>query len=293
MVSIYKKKRQRQFTLGAPIKARGIGLHSGEFINIEIFGAPADTGIIFQRTDISGAKPIPARYDHCFPLPFRTKIAEDSQSQNAVMTIEHLMAAFCGCGVDNAIIYVDGPEIPAFDGSARDYVFLLDCAGYKELSQARHTMHITRQFEIGDENAWVRFIPNRKDRLRLFLEIRFPGDVIGRQRDNIVLTPHNFRKKLINNRTFIEYEAISALHKQGLGKGGSLENTLVIKDGQLLNSHGLHSPKEFVRHKILDAIGDLFLSNCHLYGDFYGYCSGHRLNTQLVKELFNPPKHQK
>ncbi|MGO3518464.1 MAG: UDP-3-O-acyl-N-acetylglucosamine deacetylase [Acetobacter cibinongensis] len=274
-----------QHTLGKSITGVGVGLHTGAQIQLTLMPAPAHHGIVFQRTDLS-APALPARFDSVVDTRLSTVLGDPSNPQNRIATVEHLMAALHGCGVDNALILVDGPEIPVFDGSAADFVFLIDCAGRKTQDAPRQFVEVLRPVRVEQNGAFVELRPAPIPHLQLSLGIEFSAKAIGKQDFALELTPQTFRHELARSRTFTLRQEIEALHKAGLARGGSLENAIVVDDDQILNPAGLRSPDEFIRHKMMDAVGDLYLAGAPLRARFYGHRSGHGLNNQLLRALF-------
>ncbi|WP_415441576.1 UDP-3-O-acyl-N-acetylglucosamine deacetylase [Acetobacter okinawensis] len=286
MRQIRTKPDAAQHTLHHAISAVGIGLHTGRSINITLKPAPAGHGIVFQRTDLPMAAPLPARYDYVVETHLSTVLGDKHNPENRVATVEHLMSALCGCGIDNALILVDGPETPVFDGSATDFVFLLDCAGRTAQSLPRKVVRVVQPVRVEHQNAWVELLPHNGPHTHLSMSIDFPASAIGVQSYALDLTPSSFRSELARNRTFALRQEIEALHKAGLALGGSLDNAIVVDNDQVLNPTGLRCPDEFIRHKIMDAVGDLYLAGCVLQASFRGHRSGHKLNNQLLHALF-------
>ncbi|NSL93499.1 UDP-3-O-acyl-N-acetylglucosamine deacetylase [Acetobacter syzygii] len=286
MRQMRKKHSPVQHTLHHAIHAVGIGLHTGRPITMTMEPAPAGHGIVFQRTDIPAAAPLPARYDHVVETRLSTVLGEKDRPENRVATIEHLMAALCGCGIDNARILVDGPETPVFDGSAADFVFLLDCAGRKAQDLPRRTIQVTKPVRVTHKDSWVELLPHDGATPHLSMSIDFPASAIGAQSYDLDLTPTSFRNELAANRTFTMRQEIEALHQAGLALGGSLDNAIVVDNDSVLNPTGLRCPDEFIRHKVMDAVGDLYLAGCVLNARFHGHRSGHTLNNKLLHTLF-------
>ena len=286
--------RPVQHTLGQPISAVGIGLHSGQHIRLSLLPAPAEHGIAFQRTDLPQAALIPARYDCVVDTRLSTTVGETARPENRVATIEHLMAALRACDIDNALVLVDGPEIPAFDGSANDFVFLIDCAGQQAQTAARRVVEVIRPVRVEQGESFMELLPNPTSglgaALDLSLSIDFPAQAIGRQTLALDLTPESFRNELSRSRTFTLKTEIDALHKMGLALGGSLENAIVVDGANILNPAGLRSTDEFIRHKMMDAGGDLSMLNGALRARVRGHRPGHTLNNLLLHRLFADPQ---
>jgi len=204
-----------------------------------------------------------------------------------VGTIEHVMAALAGCGIDNAVVEVDGPEPPALDGSAAPFVFLLDCAGILAQDAPRASIEVRRPVRISDGDAFAELRPvARATGLEMALSIDFAAAAIGRQALSLRLTPASFRQELARARTFTMAEEINRLRAAGLAQGGSLDNAVVVDQARVLNLAGLRMPDEFVRHKLLDAVGDLALAGAPLRGRFIAHRTGHTLNQRLLRALF-------
>lgn len=275
---------RQQTTVAAPISCVGRGLHTGVPIHLTIRPASADHGIAFIRTDLPEASLIPARYDHVVDTRLSTVVGVDSRQR--VATVEHLMAALNANGIDNALIEVSGPELPALDGSSAEYDFLLQCAGRVSLAVAKAPVEVLRRVRVeGADGAFAELRPARRG-LSLSMTIDFPSAAIGRQSFALALNEIRFRDQLAACRTFVERADIEALQRVGLARGGSLNNAIVVDGEAVLNPGGLRHHDEFVRHKLLDAIGDLGLAGAPLQAEFVGYKSGHGLNNQLLRALF-------
>jgi UDP-3-O-[3-hydroxymyristoyl] N-acetylglucosamine deacetylase len=272
-----------QQTLKAPIGCVGVGLHQGHRASLTFRPAPVDHGIVFRRTDIG--VDIPARFDRVVDTRLATVIADDDAR---IGTIEHVMAALAGCGIDNAVVEIDGPEPPILDGSASPFVFLLGCAGVVAQEAPRTTIAIVRPVRVSDGDAFAELRPPGPGTagLDMALSIDFPAVAIGRQALSLRLTPDTFRHELARARTFTLAQEIDQLRAAGLARGGSLENAVVVDQARVLNVAGLRMPDEFVRHKLLDAVGDLALAGAPLRGRFIAHRSGHTLNHRLLQALF-------
>ena len=272
-----------QQTLKAPIGCVGVGLHQGHRASLTFRPAPVDHGIVFRRTDIG--VDIPARFDRVVDTRLATVLAD---SDARIGTIEHVMAALAGCGIDNVVVEIDGPEPPILDGSASPFVFLLDCAGVVAQEAPRTTIEIRRPIRVSDGDAFAELRPPVAGMagLDMALSIDFPAVAIGRQALSLRLTPDTFRHELARARTFTLAQEIDQLRAAGLARGGSLENAVVVDQARVLNLAGLRMPDEFVRHKLLDAVGDLALAGAPLRGRFVAHRSGHTLNHRLLQALF-------
>lgn len=272
-----------QHTLKAPISCVGVGLHSGVHVTARLSPAPVGQGIVFRRTDL-GAD-LAARADYVAGGRLATDLVHPADPAVSVGTIEHVMAALAGTGIDNALIELDGPELPILDGSASPYVFLIDCAGIAEQAAPRPTIEVLRPVRVADGDAFVELLPNPGIGLTMTLSIEFAATAIGRQSVSLRLTPETFRHQLCRARTFALAEDIEQLRKAGLARGGSLENAVVVDNDRVLNPGGLRMVDEFVRHKLLDAVGDLALAGAPIRGRFHAHRSGHALNARLVRTL--------
>jgi UDP-3-O-[3-hydroxymyristoyl] N-acetylglucosamine deacetylase len=268
-----------QQTLKSPIGCVGVGLHSGQRVSLTFRPATTDHGIVFRRTDI-GAD-IPARFDCVTDTRLSTVLAHGGAR---ISTVEHVMAALAGCGIDNVVVEVDGPEPPILDGSAAQFVFLLDCAGVVAQDTQRSTIEVRQPIRVSDGDAFAELRPAATG-LDMALSIDFDAAAIGRQALSLRLTPESFRHELARARTFTLLEEIDGLRAAGLAQGGSLENAIVVDQARVLNPAGLRMPDEFVRHKLLDAVGDLALAGAPLCGRFIAHRSGHTLNNRLLRAL--------
>lgn len=269
-----------QQTLKAPIGCVGIGLHSGQRVSLTFRPAPVDHGIVFRRTDLG--VDITARFDRVVDTRLSTVLAEGDAR---IGTVEHVMAALTGCGIDNALVEVDGPEPPILDGSAAQFVFLLDCAGTIRQDTPRSAIEVRRTVRVSDGDAFAELRPGGAG-LDMALSIDFAAPAIGRQALSLRLTAAAFRHELARARTFALLEEIDSLRAAGLAQGGSLQNAVVVDQARVLNPAGLLMPDEFVRHKLMDAVGDLALAGAPLRGRFIAHRSGHTLNNRLLQALF-------
>jgi len=269
-----------QCTLKAAISCVGVGLHTGQRVSLSFQPAPVDHGIVFRRVDLGAG--VPARFDRVVDTRLCTVLEQDGVR---VGTVEHVMAALVGCGIDNAVVELDGPEPPIFDGSAAQFVFLLDCAGKVVQDTPRPVVEILRPVRVNDADGFAEFRPGPIG-LDMALSIDFAAAAIGRQALSLRLTPESFRHELSRARTFTLVEDIDRLRATGLAQGGSLDNAVVVDQARVLNPAGLRAPDEFVRHKLLDAVGDLALAGVSLRGRFIAHRSGHTLNNRLLRALF-------
>jgi UDP-3-O-[3-hydroxymyristoyl] N-acetylglucosamine deacetylase len=269
-----------QQTLKAPIGCVGVGLHSGRRVSLTLRPAPAGHGIVFRRTDL-GAD-IQARFDNVVDTRLATVLADGDAR---IGTVEHVLAALAGCGIDNALVEVDGPEPPILDGSAAPYVFLIDCAGIAPQDSPRSVIEIRRPVRVSDGEAFAELRPAVAG-LDMALSIDFAAAAIGRQSLSLRLTPRTFRHELARARTFAMAAEVEQLRAAGLAQGGSLDNAVVVDQARVLNLTGLRMPDEFVRHKLMDAVGDLALAGAPLRGRFVAHRTGHTLNNRLLRALF-------
>ncbi|MGH7067561.1 MAG: UDP-3-O-acyl-N-acetylglucosamine deacetylase [Acetobacteraceae bacterium] len=277
----------RQRTLRNPIGCSGVGLHSGVRIALELSPAAADSGIVFHRRD--AGIDIPARFDRVADGRLATRLGAIGMPDIGVATVEHLMAALSALGIDNARISLDGPEVPILDGSAAPFVFLIDCAGIATQEAPRRQITILHPVRVAEGASFVELSPAPAGGLKMELSIAFDAPAIGRQDYSLLLTEHGFRRQLASARTFITSDAIAGLRAQGLAQGGTLDNAVVVEHARVLNPAGLRMPDEFVRHKLLDAVGDLALAGLPISGRFLAHRSGHALNHRLLEALFAAP----
>ncbi|MGQ4273144.1 UDP-3-O-acyl-N-acetylglucosamine deacetylase [Terrihabitans sp. B22-R8] len=277
-----------QTTLGGATSIHGIGVHSGAPASIVLSPAQAGTGIRFERTNLPGGatRMLRAHVDQVGQTELCTILGDDERG--AVSTVEHLLAALRGLGIDNALVSIDGPEMPIMDGSSAAFVEAIDAMGVVTLPAPRSVLKILKPIRVEQGRAWGELLPHSKG-FRLEVEIDFPHPAIGRQAIVVDVTPASFRRQLSRARTFgfmKDFEKLSAL---GLARGSALENTVVIGDDGVLNPDGLRAKDEFVRHKALDAVGDLALAGLPIQGCYRSYCGGHRLNVSMIRELYADP----
>jgi UDP-3-O-[3-hydroxymyristoyl] N-acetylglucosamine deacetylase len=272
-----------QRTLKQPISCTGTGLHSGIKVKLTLHPAEPGTGIVFRRTDLSdGAATIEARWNRVIDTRMCTTVANDAGT--TVSTVEHLMAAFAGYQIDNCRVDLDGSEVPIMDGSSEPFGFLIECAGTVEQDEPRRAIEILKPVRCGDDQKYAALSPAPSTSLSF--EIDFENSVVARQQLTIRLYNGAFREKLARARTFGFAHEVEALRRMGLARGGSLDNAVVIAHDRILNREGLRFPDEFVRHKLLDALGDLYLAGAPIIGRFHGQRAGHALNNQLLHTLF-------
>jgi UDP-3-O-[3-hydroxymyristoyl] N-acetylglucosamine deacetylase len=272
----------KQRTLKNTIRATGVGLHTGEKVLMSIGPGPVNSGIVFRRTDLDPPVQVPADGMHVSETTLGTTLLQDGVR---VATVEHLMSAFAGLGIDNAIVELSATEVPIMDGSAGPFVFLIQSAGIAEQSAAKRFIRIRRPVEVREDDKWARFAPF--DGFKVNFEIEFDHPVFKRhsQRASMDFGSTSFLREVSRARTFGFMRDMEFLRSMNLGRGGSLDNAIVLDDYRILNDDGLRYENEFVRHKILDAIGDLYLLGHSIIGEFSGFKSGHGLNNQLLRAL--------
>lgn len=275
-----------QQTIKTAISCRGVGLHSGEPVAMTLHPAPAGHGVVFRRTDLDeGSNEIPARYDAVTNTTLCSTITNESGA--SVATIEHLMSAIAGLGIDNLLVELDGPEVPVMDGSAEPFAFLLDCAGTIEQDTPRKAIRILRDVTVNTGSSTVTISP--ADEFLVEMVIDFNSEAIGRQSLAVEVSPALFRSDIAKARTFGFLHEVEAMRKAGLGRGGSLENAVVIDGDRVMNDEGLRFADEFVRHKILDCIGDLALAGYPILGHVVADKAGHAINNKLLHAVFADP----
>jgi UDP-3-O-[3-hydroxymyristoyl] N-acetylglucosamine deacetylase len=276
-----------QHTVASRATFTGVGIHSGQRVTVEVRPAAAGAGIIFLRTDETVRDPlVPARAEAVADTRLGTTIA--NLDGVGVATVEHLMAALAGLEIDNAVVAIDGPEAPIMDGSAAPFVRVLEAAGRRSQASRRQVIEILEIVEVTDGDKYARLLP--ADGFEMAFEIAFDDAAIGRQSLDLRLDGAAFRRELADCRTFGFRDDVDALRAAGLARGGSLDNVVVIDGGAVLNAEGLRRPDEFVRHKMLDAIGDLYLLGAPIVGRYEGRYSGHALNNALARALLARPQ---
>ena len=269
-----------QRTIRKEIHCASIGLHTGRKVNMTIKPAPADTGVVFIRKDMPEAKPIIADFKSVCDTTLATSIGSDGVT---VSTVEHILSAFSGMGLDNAFIELDSFEVPIMDGSSRPFVNMLKEVGTCSQGIFKKALVIKKPVSVKEGESSAMFLPSQE--FKITYEIDFPHEAIGRQSRNMIFSDQNYENDICSARTFGFLREVEFLQARGLGLGGSLDNVIILDDHRIINKEGLRMPDEFVRHKILDAIGDLFLLGMPIVGHFVAYKSGHRLNNLLLREL--------
>ncbi len=271
-------------TLKTRMPFAGVALHSGRHVRAAIGPAPSGAGIVFLRTDLGIS--IPARFDHVIDTRLCTMLGLDGAR---VGTVEHIMAALIAAGVDDALIELDGPEVPILDGSAEPFQFLINCAGLTRNPGIARAIRILRPVRVreneGPQAAWAELLPSDGFAMDAELSIDFSAQAIGRQTHGLRITAESFRAEIARARTFTMAEDVTRLRAAGLALGGGLHNAVVVDGDQVLNPGGLRFADEFVRHKLLDVVGDLGLAGARILGRFRGHRSGHALNNQLLHAL--------
>ena len=276
-----------QKTTVAPAIIAGVGVHTGDRVRLAVRPAPVGTGIVFVRTDITDRdNRIPVSGEAVVDARLNTMI--ENAAGVRLSTIEHLMAAFAALGVSNAVVEVDGPELPILDGSALQFVQLLDRAGFRKQEAPVQYIEILEPIRVQEGDKSAVLLPC--DRYEMRFEIDFATPVIGNQVVDFVVDEQTFRDEIMAARTFGFAHEVEALRKAGLARGGSLENAVVIDGDQILNPGGLRMEREFVKHKALDAIGDLYVLGAPLLGRYEGVKAGHAINNLLVRELLANPQ---
>jgi UDP-3-O-[3-hydroxymyristoyl] N-acetylglucosamine deacetylase len=275
-----------QRTLKNVIRATGVGIHTGEKVFMTLRPAPVNTGIIFRRTDLEPPMEVPAFATHVGDTSMNTSL---EQNGVRVSTVEHLMSAFAGLGIDNAYVDLSNAEVPIMDGSAGPFVFLIQSAGIEEQSAAKRFIRILDSVEVRLDDKWARFDPF--DGFRVSFKINFNHPVFRSHQSfaSVDFSTTSYLKEIARARTFGFMRDIEMLRERNLVLGGSMDNAVVLDDYRILNEDGLRYEDEFVKHKVLDAIGDLYLLGHGLIGAFSGYKSGHELNNLLLRELLEQP----
>ena len=272
----------KQRTLKNPVQATGVGLHTGERVDLTLRPAPANSGIVFRRVDLDPVVEIRAEAHAVHDTRLSTCMEANGVR---VATIEHLMSAFAGFGVDNAFVDLSSTEVPIMDGSAGTFIFLLQSAGITEQSAAKKFIRIKKTLEVKDGDKWVRFEPFNGYKLNFTINFAHPVFATSKQDVTVDLGKHSYIKEVSRARTFGFMHDVEAMRAQGLALGGNLDNAIVMDEYRVINPDGLRFEDEFVKHKVLDAIGDLYLLGHPLIGAFSGYKSGHALNNALLRAL--------
>ena len=272
----------KQRTLKNTIRATGVGLHSGDKVYLTLKPAPADTGIIFCRTDLDPVVEIPALAENVGDTTLSTTLIKDGVR---IDTVEHLLSAMAGLGIDNAYVELSAAEVPIMDGSAGPFVFLIQSAGIQEQGTAKKFIRIKRPVRVEDGDKWASFEPF--DGFKVSFSISFDHPVFRNRKQEAAIdfSSTSFVKEVSRARTFGFMRDFEFLRSQNLAQGGSMDNAIVVDDFRILNEDGLRYDDEFVKHKVLDAIGDLYLLGNSLIGEFKAHKSGHGLNNQVLRAL--------
>jgi len=276
----------KQRTLKNAIRATGVGLHTGRKVFMTLRPAADNTGIVFRRVDMDPPVDVPADAHLVGETMLGTSLIKDN---TRVATVEHLMSAFAGLGIDNAYVDLSAPEVPIMDGSAAPFVFLLQSAGITEQTAAKRFIRILKKVRVEQDDKWAEFTPYEGFKINFNIDFDHPVFKKHLQSASIDFSTTSFLREVSRARTFGFLKDIETLRANRLALGGSIDNAIVLDDFRVLNEDGLRYEDEFVRHKILDAIGDLYLIGHSLLGEFTGYKSGHDLNNKLVRELHATP----
>ena len=271
-----------QKTISKPSYLKGVGLHTGQTVNLALLPGKLDSGIVFKRKDLKENNLIFANYNNVTPSILCTKI--QNENSVSVSTIEHLMAAIYGEEIDNLLIEVDGPEIPIMDGSARDFVKSIRESGIENLKGDRKYIKVLKKITVKQGDKFISIEPF--DKLKIDFEIVYNNPIIKKQRE-IFQHSKSDLEPFYNSRTFCLFEDVEKIKEKGLAKGGSLENAVVVKDDEILNKEGLRYKNEFVMHKILDSLGDLMLCGNRIKGSIVCSQGGHQLTYELIKKIFS------
>jgi UDP-3-O-[3-hydroxymyristoyl] N-acetylglucosamine deacetylase len=274
----------KQRTLSSIVKASGVGLHTGKKVQITLKPAAQNTGIIFRRIDLDPVQKIKALAENVTDTMLGTSIGNNNAS---IMTVEHLLAAFAGLGIDNVLVDLHGPEVPIMDGSSAPFVFLIESAGIEEQNALKKLLRIKKTIRVEEGDKFAEFKPYNG--YRISFEINFDHPMIKNKNTNLSLdfSALTFLKEISRARTFGFLKEVETLRSHNLALGGSLDNAVVLDDYRILNQDGLRYQEELVRHKILDVVGDLYLMGRIMVGEFNGYASGHELNNKLILKLFS------
>lgn len=290
-----------QKTIKKTLNFQGVGLHTGKAISLTLHPSPPNTGIIFSRSDISNEKKFSLKAEHIVQTRLNTQIAHPTERHISISTIEHLLSALHALSLDNLLIEINGPECPALDGSSKEFFHALLETGIDDLPDNKKFIKILEPLEVKEiDGSWVRLSPTYDAIFSLHVAIDFPFPIIGKQEHHYIISYQTpllreksiqiYHNEIAPARTFIDYNSIQTLQSQGLALGGSLSNALVVKGDNVLNPEGLFFPNEFARHKLLDALGDLYCANYNFIGHFEGFKCGHKLNNSLLQALSNNQK---
>jgi UDP-3-O-[3-hydroxymyristoyl] N-acetylglucosamine deacetylase len=272
----------KQTTIENSISCLGHGLHTNQKVKVTLKAAPANYGIKFKRVDLQEHNLIDAHFSTVKQSPLNTTIINEHGV--SVSTIEHLMAALWGCKIDNCLVEIDNLEMPIMDGSSEHFVFMLESAGVRTLDERRKYIKIKNKIRVGDEKSYLEIEPY--DHLTMEVAIKYDNKIIGLQKfsfDKYI----SFKHELSRARTFCLETEVEYMWSKGLAKGGSLDNALVVGEDKIVNKDGLRYQDEFIRHKLLDCLGDLYLAGAPILAKIKGFCIGHSMNNQLLRQIFN------
>ena len=276
-------KNNNQQTISNSISVKGIGLHTGNLVELTLEPAAVDNGIKFIRVDKKNDNVIEAIWSNVSETVLSTTISNSHGLK--ISTIEHLMSALSGLHIDNLNIYINADEVPIMDGSSKPFVEMIEEIGIKKQSKKRKLLNVKKSIEVTENNSSVKIVPNNQ--FSIDFEIDFPSKIVSKQSCQLQLINGNYKTDIAAARTFGFEKDVKHLRSNGLALGGSLDNAVVVGENEILNKDGLRYTDEFVRHKILDSIGDLYLAGSPIIGYFYGNKSGHYLNNQLLRKLFS------
>jgi UDP-3-O-[3-hydroxymyristoyl] N-acetylglucosamine deacetylase len=272
----------RQRTLKSLVSASGVGLHTGKKVRVTLRPAPINTGVVFRRIDLPSPVDIPAHAQAVGETRLSSCLVN---GEAKVYTVEHLMSALGGLGIDNAFIDIDAPEVPIMDGSAAPFVLLIQQAGIAEQAAAKKFLRVLRTVEVKEGDKWARFEPHEGYRLSFSIDFKHPVIDGSTQAVTVDFAETSYLKEIARARTFGFMQDIENLREDGLALGGGLDNAVVLDEYRVLNSEGLRFADEFIRHKLLDAVGDLYLLGMPLLASFSAHKSGHALNNKLARKL--------
>ena len=275
-----------QKTIKQPVKFQGVGLHSGKIVNLCIKGSEPDTGIIFKRIDLDHNNIVYPNFNNVTNTSLNTTISNEFGVK--VSTIEHLMGALFGLGIDNALIEIDNEEVPILDGSAKEFIEKILLSGLEVSNKPIKIIKILEKVEYKEGERSISIEPSKVS-LDIEFELKYKNEIIGNQKNKINVYEDDL-VEIYNSRTFCLFEDIELIKKNGLAKGGSLDNAIVVKENEILNKEGLRNPKEFVNHKILDCIGDLYTSGYRIVGNVICSQGGHYLTNQILRKVFSNNK---
>ena len=273
----------KQRTLSNQIKATGVGLHTGKKINLTLKPAPINSGIVFKRVDVE-SQPLKASLENVHDTRLSTTL---SNEKIQISTVEHLLSAMAGLGIDNSFVELDGPEVPIMDGSARPFVFMIQSAGIREQDAPKRFIKIKKTVKVEQDGKWAKIEPFNGFKVAFTIDFNHPTFTKTSQSSEIDFSSVSYLSQVSRARTFGFSKDIEILRKNNLALGGSVNNAIVIDDYRVINEEGLRFEDEFVKHKILDAIGDLYLLGHGILGSFSAFKSGHHLNNLLLRELIN------